>query len=200
MPHPTLKKGSPVSRRQHCEIDSPVGPLTLVATDGALSGLFMIDQRHRPAREVFGTRDPSPFPVVIDQLGEYFAGERRDFDLPLAAVGTPFQQRVWAALRQVTYGQTVSYGRIAERIDRPGASRAVGLANGANPIGIIVPCHRVVGADGSLTGYGGGLERKQFLLDLERRSDTPDLHQRSPPTPLPRVPSLATRSVGDNFA
>ncbi len=165
--------------RVHTEIDSPVGTLTLVATDGALSGLFMTDQRHRPPSDAFGTEDASPFPDVIEQLREYFAGERTDFKLPLAAPGSPFQCRVWAALRQIPYGVTASYGQIAAVIGRPGASRAVGLANGANPIGIVVPCHRVVGADGSLTGYGGGLERKQFLLDLERRRSTPDLFSAS---------------------
>ncbi|MDQ6836823.1 MAG: methylated-DNA--[protein]-cysteine S-methyltransferase [Actinomycetota bacterium] len=161
--------------RLHTETDSPVGTLTLVATDGILSGLFMTDQRHRPPIEAFGPRDASPFPEVIDQLGQYFAGRRTDFDLPLAPPGTPFQHLVWAALGQIPYGATASYGQIAERVGRAGAGRAVGLANGANPIGIVVPCHRVVGADGSLTGYGGGLERKQFLLDLERRRATPDL-------------------------
>jgi len=150
-------------------MDSPIGDLTLVATDGVLSGVFMVDQRHRPPTEVFGERDPSPFPEVIDQLETYFAGERTTFDLELAALGTPFQRSVWAALRRIPYGETASYGRIAQHVGRPGASRAVGLANGLNPICIIVPCHRVVGSDGSLTGYGGGLPRKQFLLDLEKR-------------------------------
>jgi len=148
---------------------SPIGDLTLVATDGVLSGVFMVDQRHRPPTDMFGKRDPRPFPEVIDQLETYFTGERTTFDLELAAVGTPFQQSVWAALGRVAYGETASYGQIAQSIGRPGASRAVGLANGSNPICIIVPCHRVVGSNGSLTGYGGGLERKQFLLDLEKR-------------------------------
>ncbi len=160
-------------RRVHTFIDSPVGTLTLVATDGLLSGLFMVDQRHRPPTGVFGQRDPEPFATAIDQLESYFAGERTTFDLPLAAVGTSFQRIVWTALRRIPYGETVSYGQIAKRIGRPGASRAVGLANGANPIGVIVPCHRVVASDGSLTGYGGGLERKRFLLDLEKRRTDP---------------------------
>lgn len=164
-----------VVQRLHTFIDSPVGTLTLVATGGVLSGLFMVDQRHRPPTDVFGDRGPTPFPAVIDQLRAYFAGARTTFDLQLAAVGTPFQRTVWAALRRIPYGQTVSYGQIAQRIGRPGASRAVGVANGANPIGVIVPCHRVVGSNGSLTGYGGGLERKQFLLDLENRRDAPEL-------------------------
>jgi methylated-DNA-[protein]-cysteine S-methyltransferase len=165
--------------RQHTRIDSPLGPLTLVATDGVLSGLYMVDQRHRPPTDALGADDESPFPAVIEQMQEYFAGERTDFDVALAAPGTAFQHRVWAALRQVPYGQTASYGQVAAMIGRPGAQRAVGLANGANPIAIIVPCHRVVGANGGLTGYGGGLERKQFLLDLERRRASPDLFSTS---------------------
>ena len=103
------------------------------------------------------------------QLEQYFAGERTEFDLPLAPEGTPFQQRVWAELVRIPFAETRSYGQLAQQLGSPGGSRAVGLANGRNPIGIIVPCHRVVGAAGSLTGYGGGLERKRLLLDLESR-------------------------------
>jgi methylated-DNA-[protein]-cysteine S-methyltransferase len=161
--------------RLHTVMDSPVGVLTLVATDGVLSGLFMVDQRHRPPTQAFGDPDPTPFPEVVEQLEAYFAGGRTSFDLDLAAEGTPFQREVWAALRRIPYGHTASYGQIAAGIGRPGASRAVGLANGANPIGIIVPCHRVVGSTGKLTGYGGGLERKQLLLDLEKRHASPEL-------------------------
>ena len=160
-------------RTTHVTVDSPVGPLTLVAADGALAGLYMNEQRHRPADERFGVpgadQDGELFAEVSQQLKQYFAGERTDFDLRLALRGTPFQQRVWAALQDIPYGQTVSYGQLADQIGQPSASRAVGLANGKNPIGIIVPCHRVVGADGSLTGYGGGIERKQYLLAHERR-------------------------------
>jgi methylated-DNA-[protein]-cysteine S-methyltransferase len=153
----------------HTVQDSPVGPLTLVALDGKLSGLYMNLQRHRPPEATFGEPDPTPFTEVIRQLDEYFGGQRTEFDLPMNLVGTPFQRTVWAALQEIPYGETRSYGQLAERIGRPGAARAVGLANGRNPIGIIVPCHRVVGASGDLTGYGGGLERKQHLLDFERR-------------------------------
>ncbi|MEU8568554.1 methylated-DNA--[protein]-cysteine S-methyltransferase [Streptomyces pathocidini] len=154
--------------RTHTVIDSPVGPLTLVATDGVLSGLYMTDQRHRPADETFGDPDDTAFEEPIRQLRAYFAGDLKTFDLPLSmAAGTPFQQRVWSALRDIPYGETISYGQLADRIGNPAASRAVGLANGKNPIGIIVPCHRVVGANGSLTGYGGGLTRKRHLLDFE---------------------------------
>ncbi|MFP3987033.1 methylated-DNA--[protein]-cysteine S-methyltransferase [Streptomyces sp. E11-3] len=153
--------------KQHTVIDSPYGPLTLVATDGVLSGLHMTDQRHRPPEESFGSPDDTPFTEVVRQLRAYFAGDLKEFDLPLRLDGTPFQRSVWAGLREIPYGETRSYGELAEAVGNPGASRAVGLANGKNPIGIIVPCHRVVGANGSLTGYGGGLERKRRLLDFE---------------------------------
>ncbi len=155
----------------HTVIDSPYGPLTLVATDSVLSGLYMTDQRHRPADEDFGDRgDPgdAPFRTVVDQLSAYFAGDLKEFDLPLKLAGTPFQQRVWQQLQRIPYGETWSYGKLADALGNPKASRAVGLANGKNPIGIIVPCHRVIGANGNLTGYGGGLERKKQLLDFER--------------------------------
>lgn len=155
--------------RAHTLVDSPVGPLTLVAENGTLAGLYMNEQRHRPGDETFGAPDASLFTEVSKQLDEYFAGERTDFDLPLALAGTPFQQRVWAGLQDIPYGETVSYGWLADHIGKPGAARAVGLANGKNPVGIIVPCHRVVGSTGSLTGYGGGLERKQFLLAFEQK-------------------------------
>lgn len=163
--------------RVHTVVDSPVGALTLVARDGLLSGLYMDLQRHRPLDETFGAPDPTPFTEVISQLEQYFAGQRTDFDVPVALAGTPFQRTVWAALREIPYGETESYGQLAERIGSPGAARAVGLANGRNPIGIIVPCHRVVGASGSLTGYGGGLARKHYLLDFEHRSALVNGHQ-----------------------
>ncbi|HEX4226173.1 MAG TPA: methylated-DNA--[protein]-cysteine S-methyltransferase [Pseudonocardiaceae bacterium] len=154
--------------RTHRVIESPMGPLTLVATDGVLAGLYMDQQRHRPPEETFGDFDDEPFEAVRAQLAEYFAGERTDFDLPLAMAGTEFQRTVWAALREIPYGETISYGQLADRIGKPNASRAVGLANGRNPIGIIVPCHRVVGSTGDLTGYGGGIERKRSLLAFEK--------------------------------
>ncbi|QES44713.1 cysteine methyltransferase [Streptomyces venezuelae] len=154
--------------RLHTLIDSPYGPLTLVATDGVLSGLYMTEQRHRPADETFGDRDPAPFGAAIGQLEAYFAGELTEFDVPLRLDGTPFQRLVWDELRRIPYGETRTYGELAEALGKPSASRAVGLANGKNPIGVIVPCHRVIGANGSLTGYGGGLDRKQRLLTFER--------------------------------
>ncbi|MEV0275921.1 methylated-DNA--[protein]-cysteine S-methyltransferase [Streptomyces sp. NPDC050610] len=154
--------------RVHTQLDSPYGTLTLVAADGVLCGLYMTEQRHRPSEETFGEPDDTPFTEAARQLAAYFAGEITEFDLPLHLDGTPFQRRVWSELQRIPYGETVSYGQLADRMDAPGASRAVGLANGKNPIGIIVPCHRVVGSTGSLTGYGGGLDRKRRLLDFER--------------------------------
>ncbi|MFK4071477.1 methylated-DNA--[protein]-cysteine S-methyltransferase [Streptomyces sp. NPDC029674] len=153
--------------RLHTLIDSPYGPLTLVATGGVLSGLYMTEQRHRPPEETFGDRDPAPFREAISQLEAYFSGELTEFDVPLRLDGTPFQRTVWRALQQIPYGETRTYGELAEALGKPNASRAVGLANGKNPIGVIVPCHRVIGANGSLTGYGGGLDRKQRLLAFE---------------------------------
>jgi methylated-DNA-[protein]-cysteine S-methyltransferase len=168
----TAAPGVATERRHAVLADTPVGPLTLVADGEALVGVWMEDQRHHPGPGVFGGPAAAGDPLLAraaGQLGEYFAGERTAFDLPLAAVGTPFQCRVWAALAEIPYAETVSYGELAQRLGQPGASRAVGLANGRNPVGIVVPCHRVVGSAGGLTGYGGGLERKQLLLDLERR-------------------------------
>ncbi|MEV5608775.1 methylated-DNA--[protein]-cysteine S-methyltransferase [Streptomyces sp. NPDC052225] len=153
---------------RHTVIDSPYGALTLVATDGTLCGLYMTDQRHRPAEETFGERDDRPFGAVVDQLHAYFQGELTTFDLPLHLNGTPFQRSVWQQLQQIPYGETRTYGELADALGKPAASRAIGLANGKNPVGVIVPCHRVIGANGSLTGYGGGLDRKRRLLDFER--------------------------------
>ncbi|MFD9433879.1 methylated-DNA--[protein]-cysteine S-methyltransferase [Streptomyces sp. NPDC060002] len=153
--------------KQHTIVDSPYGPLTLVADDGVLCGLYMSEQRHRPPEEDFGPRDDTLFREAEEQLEAYFAGESKDFGLELRLHGTPFQRSVWAELRKIPYGETRTYGELAEALGNPAASRAVGLANGKNPIGIIVPCHRVIGAGGGLTGYGGGLERKRRLLDFE---------------------------------
>ena len=128
----------------------------------------MNEHRHRPSLPADAVPDASPLRDVVEQLEGYFAGERRSFALPLRPVGTPFQLEVWRELERVPYGATASYGELACRIGRPAAVRAVGLANGRNPISIVVPCHRIVGAGGALTGYGGGLERKRLLLDLEQ--------------------------------
>ncbi|MFE5481536.1 methylated-DNA--[protein]-cysteine S-methyltransferase [Streptomyces sp. NPDC056527] len=158
---------------QHTVIDSPYDALTLVAVDGVLSRIHMTDQRHRPAEETFGEPDQRPFGEAIRQLDAYFAGELTEFDLPLKLIGTPFQRRVWEQLTQIPYGETRTYGELAEALGSPGASRAVGLANGKNPVSIVVPCHRVIGASGSLTGYGGGLGRKRRLLAFESGSAEP---------------------------
>ncbi|MFE9560808.1 methylated-DNA--[protein]-cysteine S-methyltransferase [Streptomyces sp. NPDC006487] len=158
------------STKQHTVVDSPYGPLTLVAADGVLCGLYMTGQRHRPAEESFGERvtaGEEPFPEVVRQLTAYFAGELTAFDLPVRLEGTDFQRSVWEQLVRIPYGQTWSYGELAAELGKPNASRAVGLANGKNPVGIIVPCHRVIGASGSMTGYGGGIDRKVRLLAFE---------------------------------
>ncbi|GAB3241293.1 methylated-DNA--[protein]-cysteine S-methyltransferase [Kineosporia babensis] len=156
-------------------LPSPVGDLLLVSRAGALTGLFFSPHKatHKTWDEVrtSGAEDDreAVLAATRSQLTEYFDGARTHFDLPLAPSGSGFQLRVWEQLRLIDYGRTVSYGAIAAQLGLvPGASRAVGLANGANPISIIVPCHRVIGANGSLTGYGGGLDRKRYLLDLER--------------------------------
>ncbi len=158
----------------HTVVDSPYEPLTLVAVDGVLSRVHMTGQRHRPPEESFGARDPRPFGEAIRQLDAYFDGELTEFDLPLHLEGTPFQLRVWEQLRLIPYGETRTYGELAEALGSPSASRAVGLANGKNPVSVIVPCHRVIGSGGSLTGYGGGLDRKQRLLAFESGAAAPD--------------------------
>ncbi|MGQ0466213.1 MAG: methylated-DNA--[protein]-cysteine S-methyltransferase [Sporichthyaceae bacterium] len=162
--------------RCHAVVDSPLGAITLVADRDVLCALYMTEHRHAPQPEAFGPPEPE-HPVLAKtavQLAEYFAGTRTVFDLPLdTSIGTPFQRTVWAALLEIPYGETWSYGELARHIGQPTASRAVGLANGKNPISIVVPCHRVIGSGGSLTGYGGGLERKQYLLALERRTAAP---------------------------
>ncbi len=155
----------------HLVVDSPVGPLTLVSDGTHLTGVYFTEHRHAPAdvgRQVHADEAPAVLRDAAQQLAEYFAGTRTEFDLPVAATGTEFQQRVWALLREIPYGRTRSYGQLAADLGQPGASRAVGLANGRNPVSIVVPCHRVVGSSGAITGYGGGVERKQVLLDLER--------------------------------
>ena len=147
-------------------IDSPIGEIVL-AGDDRLRHLVMRGQAHEPDTSRC-CEDPTAFQDVVDQLAAYFAGELVDFDVDLELEGTEFQRAVWAGLSEIPYGETWTYGQLAEAIGRPGAARAVGLANGRNPISIVVPCHRVVGATGSLTGYAGGMERKAFLLSLER--------------------------------
>lgn len=150
-------------------IDSPFDPLLLTSDGTSLTGLHMGAQKHAPTLAPHWQRndDALPFAEAKQQLAAYFAGKLHEFDLPLKLEGSDFQIRVWQTLLQIPYGRTWSYGELASKIDNPKASRAVGLANGRNPIGIIVPCHRVIGASGKLTGYGGGLPRKIALLALE---------------------------------
>jgi methylated-DNA-[protein]-cysteine S-methyltransferase len=149
-------------------VSSPIGRLLLIGDGHALTGLWMIDAERHTARDLGLTPSPETFTEVAAQLEEYFAGDRKEFTVPLAPSGTPFQLAVWTELTKIPYGSTVSYGDIARALGkRLVASRAVGLANGSNPISVIVPCHRVIGSDGSLTGYGGGLDRKELLLRLE---------------------------------
>jgi methylated-DNA-[protein]-cysteine S-methyltransferase len=156
-----------------CYVDSPIGRLMLTSNGSALTGLYMNLYRNKPTKlptlqdDWLQNATMDPLPAAARQLKEYFAGTRREFDLPLSAAGTDFQKQVWRELTRIPFGQTRSYGQLAKRLGNPNGSRAVGLANGRNPIAIIVPCHRVIGADGSLTGFGGGIERKQWLLTHE---------------------------------
>ena len=168
----------------HTLVESPIGALTLVAEDGALTGLYFPHHWYRPDPATFGPRVEvgvedsvedsveHGFDDVRAQLAEYFAGERRHFDLPLRAAGTEFQRRVWALLDRIEPGQTTTYGELAAELGDPALAREVGAAVGRNPLCIVVPCHRVLGKGGKLTGYAGGLARKRFLLELERSDAT----------------------------
>ncbi|PJN22715.1 cysteine methyltransferase [Kitasatospora sp. CB02891] len=149
---------------------SPVEDLLLVGDGRSILGIYMTEQLYGPEIGPDWVRDPGLFKEAERQLDAYFALELRVFDLPLAPRGTAFQRTVWRELTRLPYGVTTSYGAIAADLGRPSAARAVGMANGRNPVGIVIPCHRVVGSDGSLTGYGGGLPRKRRLLDMERRN------------------------------
>jgi methylated-DNA-[protein]-cysteine S-methyltransferase len=153
--------------------DSPVGELVLTSNGEAITGLFMEERKNEPQLANEWRRDDEMFREAARQLRAYFAGELTEFDLQMETAGTEFQQRVWAELLKIPYGSTTNYGELARRIGNPNASRAVGAANGQNPISIIIPCHRVIGSNGSLTGYGGGIERKKFLLDLEAGNISP---------------------------
>lgn len=156
----------------HATIQSSLGDLTVVSRDGSVTGLYFPHHWHLPDRASFGAyRDSAPGDVFDDvrrQLGEYLAGERRDFDLPVDTAGSAFQRRVWDRLEQIPYGTTVSYGELAKELGDGVTAQEVGGAVGRNPVSVIIPCHRVVGADGGLTGYAGGLRRKRTLLDLEQ--------------------------------
>ena len=154
---------------RYATFDSPLGTLIAVASGEALNGLYFDDQRYLPSLPA-GAREDHGAPLFAQcrrQLEEYFRGERRGFELPLAPEGTEFQRRVWTEIARIPYGKTITYADLAKRARAPGSARAAGAATGRNPLGIIVPCHRVVGSDGSLTGYAGGIERKTRLLELE---------------------------------
>jgi methylated-DNA-[protein]-cysteine S-methyltransferase len=157
------------------EMDSPVGTLRLVADRHGLRQIWFERERHPKQAHPGWVRAVAPLQFARVQLEEYFAGQRQHFDLPLHPVGTPFQLEVWQELGRIPYGITISYGELARRIDKPLAVRAVGAANGRNPLPIVLPCHRVIGADGSLTGFGGGLPTKRYLLSLEQRIAHGDL-------------------------
>jgi methylated-DNA-[protein]-cysteine S-methyltransferase len=152
---------------RHGVVDSPLGALTVVARDDALVGLYFADQRRRPDPATLGPREDAGFTEVAGQLGEYFTGERTGFELALDPYGDAFDQRVWELVARIPYGRTRTYGELARELGDPGLAQAVGAANGRNPLCVVVPCHRVIGSGGGLTGYAGGLPRKRFLLDLE---------------------------------
>jgi methylated-DNA-[protein]-cysteine S-methyltransferase len=164
-----------------CYVSSPIGRLMLTSDGTALTGLYMNLYRNKPTKlpdlngDWVQNATIDPLPVTARQLNEYFAGKRREFDLPLRMHGTEFQQSVWRELSKIPFGETRSYGQLAKRLGNPNGSRAVGLANGRNPIAVIVPCHRVIGADGSLTGFGGGIDRKEWLLTHEGHPVTGEL-------------------------
>ena len=151
----------------HTTIQSPIGELILVAEDGTLSGVYFPGHWTRPDPATFGARSEQRLEQVEEQLAEYFAGERTRFELPTSARGDAFQRQVWDLIDRIPYGQTTTYGELASELGNPTLARMVGQAVGHNPLSVIVPCHRVVGKDGKLTGYAGGLQRKRFLLDLE---------------------------------
>lgn len=153
--------------KSHVVIDSPIRPLTLVANDGVLCELHMHAPSPDDRTQNYGQRSSLGFEQAIEELDEYFAGRRTHFDLELAPEGNPFQLKVWEQLKLIPFGKTKSYGEIAEAVGDRTFARSVGTACGSNPIAIVVPCHRVIGADGSLVGFGGGLKRKEFLLHLE---------------------------------
>lgn len=181
-------------------IDSPLCRL-LVRGDGEfVTGLFMRGHIGSPGHEASWQASDAPFAAVREQLAEYFAGERQQFDVPLKLVGTPFQRRVWQALVRIPFGTTITYGQLAQRVGQPTASRAVGHANSRNPVSIIVPCHRVIGADGKLTGYAGGVDKKQWLLAWERSATVAEPRSLFDAAGLSvdastesRLPSIATR-------
>lgn len=178
-------------RHRHRVIDSPIGPLVLVGDGTVVCELRLPRPDATPdLGPADGPHDPNAFGRAVAELDEYFAGRRRSFTVPVAPAGTPFRRRVWAALRTIPHGATATYGQIAHRLGAPGAARAVGQACGANPVAVIVPCHRVVGRGGSLVGFGGGLEAKAWLLAHEARSSA------VVPTPAPTGPPVLAAGAG----
>ena len=153
-----------------CEIDSPVGRIYLRGDGDFLTGLYLPNHKHWSGLDRTARRSDSAFKVARQQLAEYFAGRRQQFDIPIKLAGTSFQQRVWRELEKIPFGVTISYVELARRVGQPNAVRAVGAANGRNPVSIVVPCHRVIASDGKLTGYGGGIENKRKLLDWEHET------------------------------
>lgn len=187
-------------------VPSPIGRLLVTAEGSLLTGLYMSGHKGRPAQHPDWQRADEAFDAVRHQLEEYFAGRLQTFDLPLRMTGTSFQQLVWKALVRIPFGTTITYAQLAARVGRPSAARAVGHANSRNPVSIVVPCHRVIGADGALAGYAGGLEKKRFLLELERTVSAAEYgstflrpaangHGHSPRSTVSRVPSMVGRSV-----
>lgn len=158
-------------------LESPLAPLLLTGDGRSLTGLYLQGQKYFPTQIEAWTEaaQAEPFPQVQQQLEQYFAGQRQSFDVPLNPVGTDFQKQVWHWLPQIPFGSTIAYGTLAEMLGKPGAARAVGAANGRNPISIIVPCHRVIAADRQLTGYAGGIDRKRWLLQHEQALVSPEL-------------------------
>ncbi len=171
---------------EHARLATPLGELTVVRRADALTGLYFPHHWPRPDRAAFGARTGRGFGEVATQLGEYLDGQRKTFDLRLEPHGTPFQRRVWELIAQVPYGQTVSYGELARRLGGDASAQEVGAAVGSNPLSILIPCHRVIGSTGKLTGYAGGLARKRFLLDLEQAENV--LPGTSRPAPGARLP------------
>lgn len=161
-------------RIYYTEFSSPIGTLRLYGTDVAVVGLFTEGHSNRPPMGAGGSLDGSPLRAARTQIEEFFSGRRRLFDVPVEPEGTPFQKRVWRELLAIPYGRTSTYGAIAARIGAPRAARAVGAANRCNPLSILIPCHRVIAASGAISGYGGGVERKRFLLALEKQNPFPE--------------------------
>lgn len=153
---------------RYCYLPSPIGQLLAIAEGSLITGLYMHGHKGRPEPQPDWRPADEPFAFLRQQLEDYFAGRRQTFDVPLRLAGTPFQRRVWKELARIPFGTTITYAQLAARVGQPAAARAVGHANSRNPISIVVPCHRVIGADGALAGYAGGLDKKRWLLDLER--------------------------------